>query len=134
MKDVDPIRTDGRRRRRLNRFGPNPQCLFCPCTDLEALTLVKVGWLEKHGIELHHVVEERRDPELEVPLCLNCHRKVTEGLAQAGISNHYEQEPRELVAQMLDALAVFLEFVIEALRRWANILRETLRREALPCD
>jgi hypothetical protein len=128
--DNDPIKTDGRKKRIQDRFGNSkPNCVLCGCPDMEALTPVTLGWLKAHGIELHHVVEERRDPDFVVPLCLNCHRKVTEGLARAGISASSAREPRELVAQMLEALAVFFEFLIDALRRWAEILRKSITQE-----
>ena len=120
MTDQNPIKTDARRRKRQERFGnPNPKCVLCGCPDLEALTPVSPSWFKQHGIELHHLVAEARDSELMVPLCLNCHRTATEGLAQAGIDMDCETDPREHVASMLEALAVFFELVIEALRRWA---------------
>jgi len=41
-----------------------------------------------------------------------------------------EQDPNALVASMLDALAVFLEALVAALRRWAQVLRGTKEGEA----
>jgi hypothetical protein len=57
---------------------------------------------------------------------MNCHRRVTEGLAQTGISMRPEPEPRERVALMLDALALFFEFLVNSLRQWAEYLRKNI--------
>ena len=123
--DQNPIKTDGRRRRRQERFGNlNPKCVLCGCPELETFTPVSPGWLEAHGIEFHHVVAADRDSELVVPLCLNCHRTATEELAQADIDMICETDPDKRVASMLKALAAFLEQVVDALRRWAKTLEE----------
>ncbi len=125
MIDQNPIRTDGRQKRRQDRFSsPNPVCLLCECPNLQALTPVTVGWLKAHGIELHHVVGEKRDPDFVVALCLNCHRNVTENLAKAGISMGRERDSKMMIATMLEALAVFFEMLIDALHRWAALLRQ----------
>jgi hypothetical protein len=136
--DQNPIKTDVRRRKRQDRFDcATPRCLFCGYPDIEALTGVTLEWLNSHGscapkslTELHHVVGKKRDADLVVPLCLNCHRGVTEGLAKAGISMHAERESKTLVASMLDALASFLEFLVSALRQWAELLRANDARKA----
>lgn len=125
MKDKDPIATDVRRRRRQRRLGTDhPTCDLCGYSGLEALTPVTSGWLKAHGIERHHVVGKNNDPNLVVSLCLNCHRTATEGLARAGVSMRSESDPIARVAQMLDALAAFFEMLVDALRRWAELLWE----------
>jgi hypothetical protein len=53
-----------------------------------------------------------------------------EDLLQEGIDMQPEQDPNALVASMLDALAVFLEALVAALRRWAQVLRGTKEGEA----
>jgi hypothetical protein len=101
---------------------------LCACDDLEKLAGVTVGWLSK--FEIHHVVGCNHDPELVVPICLNCHRAVAERLAQAGVSMDAIEEPRERVAMMLDALSTFFELLVEALRRWAASLRACDSKES----
>jgi hypothetical protein len=93
---------------------------------LECLTPVTLDWLEAHQvlIEEHHVVGKKNDPDFVVPLCLNCHRLVTECLAQAGISMHRDPNPQKRVAVMLEALAVFLDMLAAAVRRWAALLKQ----------
>jgi hypothetical protein len=131
MTDENPIKTDARRRRRQEKFGnPNPKCVLCGCPDLESFTPVSHGWLKAHGIELHHIVGEQRDPNLIAPLCLNCHRTATEGLARAGVDMAREPDPRQRIASMLEALAEFLVLVVDALRRWATTLKESLEGES----
>ena len=125
MMDQNPIKTDVRRRKRQERFGNlNPKCILCGCPELETLTPVSPGWLEAHGIEFHHVVAAERDSELVVPLCLNCHRTATEGLARADVSMTCEADPDIRVASMLRALAAFFVLVVDALRRWAKSLED----------
>jgi hypothetical protein len=41
-----------------------------------------------------------------------------------------EPDTRKRVALMLEALAVFFEHLVEALRRWAKILRDSIILEA----
>src|SRR5271169_2802071 len=87
--DTNPIKTDVRLRNRQDRFDyANPICVLCGYPDIEALTAVKLNWLKANcsGVpirltELHHVVGEKHDSDLVVPLCFNCHHTVTEGLA-----------------------------------------------------
>jgi hypothetical protein len=127
MIDNDPIGTAGRRRRRQKRFSvENPVCLFCGEPNLECLSPVTLAWLKAHQVLLedHHVVGNKSDPDFVVPLCLNCHRLVTEGLAQAGISMNRESNPQKRVAVMLEALAVFLDMLAAAVRRWAALLKQ----------
>jgi hypothetical protein len=136
MIDNDPIATAGRRRRRQKRFLiDNPTCLLCGEPNLECLTPVTLDWLKAHRvlIEMHHAASEQNDPEFVVPVCLNCHRKVTEGLAQAGVSMRRESNPKTRVAVMLEALAVFLSMLADAVRRWAALLRQSTPLEA-PCE
>ena len=76
------------------------------------------------------MVAAERDSAFVVPLCLNCHRTATEGLAQADIDMTCEADPRERVASMLEALAAFFELVIEALRRWAKTLKDSVEGES----
>jgi hypothetical protein len=126
--DKAPIATAGRRRRRHKRFPlENPSCILCGEPNLECLTPVTVDWLKAHRvlIELHHPACEQNDPDFVVAVCLNCHRKLHEGLAKAGVSMRPESNPKTRVAVMLEALAVFLSMLAEAVLRWAALLRQS---------
>ena len=144
MVDKNPIQTAGRRRRRQERFGMlSPVCILCVYPHLEALAAVKPDWLKQHGIpedvvnrflEEHHIDGRRHDPELVVPLCLNCHRVVTEGLLQAGVSMRHEKDPIAWLALMMDAEAVFFELFAESQRRKAELLRTIPACEGLKSE
>jgi hypothetical protein len=133
--DKNPIGTAVRSTRRNERLGGGEHaCLLCGYSEPEALVSVTPEWLEAHGVprrllEEHHLVGRKRDGKLVALLCRNCHAKATEGLLQAGIGMQCERDPRTLVATMLDALAVFLEMLAAAVRRWAEMLRRTLSPE-----
>jgi len=132
----EPIKTAVRRRRKQERFGRlNPICVICGNGNLETLAEVTPEWLRQRVpperlIELHHVFGQQSEPRAVIPVCMNCHRSLTERLAQAGISMRPPNEPREFVALMLDALALFFESLVEALRRWAVYLRNSIASEA----
>jgi hypothetical protein len=118
--DQDPIRTDRRRRRRQERFGSsNPICVLCGWPHIETLTPVTIGWLYAHGIELHHAWLKAHDPDFVMPLCLNCHRQVTEGIACAGVNEKPEPDPVKRAVHMLNAMAVFDEARAASSRRLA---------------
>lgn len=135
--DQDPIKTAMREARRQKRFSTEyPICFLCPESDLETLTPVTLGWLEAHGmgvprilIELHHHYGEAHDPNLIVPLCLNCHRKVTEGLAKEGVGMKAEVDTVVRTVLMLDADAAFFEKFAASRRRMADDLRKTVQQE-----
>lgn len=139
MIDKDPIGTAVRRRRRQAQFRAYPPvCFLCPESDLEALTPVTLSWLEEHGvdvrrilIEMHHLHGEAHDPEFVVPLCLNCHRKVTEDLARTGVSMKPEIDPIARTVLMLHADAAFFERFAASRRRMAENLSKTLNPEKL---
>jgi len=104
--------------------------MICGESNLETLIPLTPDWLEAHGvprslIEMHHPVGEAHDRELIVPLCRNCHAKATEGLMRAGISMRPGPDPKARVPLMLDALAVFLDMLAAAVRRWARVLLGT---------
>lgn len=125
MFDQNPIKTDARHNRRQERHGtPNPRCVLCLHPKIEALTVVTSDWFYKHGIEIHHIVGRNRDEQFTAPLCLNCHRQATEGLARAGVEMVSEIDDHERVAQMLDAYAAFQGQGADAMRRWADTLRK----------
>jgi hypothetical protein len=80
----------------------------------------------KKFLQDHHVVGWKRDSELISVLCRNCHALASEDLLQEDIDMQRETNPNALVASMLDALAVFLEALVAAVRRWAQILRQAI--------
>jgi hypothetical protein len=128
LNDEDPIGTALRDKHRRQRFEDKPICLFCGYTDPVALTPVSKEWLEARGvnvagaIENHHVLGIKHDLKFTVPLCLICHREVTEGLRQTGVTMEREPNPRVRLKLMLKALSFFLEHLAVAIRGWAEML------------
>lgn len=63
--NIDELARERRKQRRLERLGSNdPRCGMC-------------GEGDDRALELHHVAGRKHD-ETMVPLCRNCHRKVTD--------------------------------------------------------
>jgi hypothetical protein len=120
--DRNPVKTAVRSTRRKRRLGNGEHvCLLCGYSEPPALIPVTKKFLEDH-----HIVGWQRDSELISVLCRNCHALVSEDLLQEAIDMQRETNPNVLVASMLDALAVFLATLAAAVRRWAQILRETI--------
>jgi len=116
---------------REHRSGAGAFCLFCGYACLESLTQVTRRWLEAKGVpkdyldrllEEHHSVGKAHDPKLVVTLCLNCHRKITEGLMREGVSMYPEKNVNKFVALKLRASAVLLESLASSYRDSARLL------------
>ena len=123
--DRDPIPTAARLTKRKAYLGPEPHiCILCGY--INPWGLVKVF---KTLLELHHVVFKGFDPLLTVLLCRNCHAEVTEDLRRVGQTNANENNAVLRVALMIEALSVFLEALVPALRRWAGLLRNSQNME-----
>jgi hypothetical protein len=127
MKQTDHVRTAVRHAKREKRLGPDAVCLLCGESHLEALTPVTKGWLERH-----HVGGKANDATLTATLCLNCHRKVTEGLEVAGVSMGEPRDIPERLVMILRALAEFFCLLANALREWARQLESFIGAEVGP--
>jgi hypothetical protein len=84
--------------------------------------------VSKKFLEDHHIVGSSHDSILTAPLCRNCHYLATENLLRADVSMQPEPDLVKRVAIILLALAVHLEMLAEACRRWADLLRATRKR------
>jgi hypothetical protein len=133
VRDQRPIRTARRNVARQDRLGTDAFCLFCGYACLETLTTVTRSWLEARGVpgnlldrllEDHHIHGEVHDPNLIVTLCLNCHRKITEGLMREGVSMYPEKNVNKFVALKLRASAVLLESLASSYRDSARLLED----------
>jgi 5-methylcytosine-specific restriction endonuclease McrA len=110
MKNVYPLKAA---RRRLQRQAvlktDNPCCVICGETAIECL-------------EVHEIAGSRRDPDTQVIVCRNCHRKQTIRLMDAGIDMIREEDPRTRVCQWMRANSVFLRDLADNWERQANLL------------
>jgi hypothetical protein len=114
MFDENPIQTQLRNERRMQRLGENAACAMCGFSKPEALTTAKTSLLEKH-----HIFLEANDPKTTVALCLNCHRTVTEGGLRAGAMRP-ASSCLERFELMLRSLGSFLIVLGEKLLEWAE--------------
>lgn len=106
MIDETPIQTA----RRLKRRAEQDRCSICG---------------RKIDIEKHHVAGRNHDPELMVPLCTACHDQVTENLRRADVDMRRTPDSVKRVRSALEATAVFLAMLADALWRWAESLLES---------
>lgn len=105
--------------RRERRLGPDAACIICGTKTPEALTLVK-----RMMLEAHHVAGRAHDDALTVPVCLNCHRVLTEGQNAAGVDFAPQGTKLERLAAILHALGAFLCQLGESVQAWAGWLWE----------
>ena len=105
MYDENPIQSAGRRKAREQRLGTDAVCMFCLHDQLEALIPVQRSLLEGH-----HVLGKVNAPDVVVPLCRNCHAKITEQLRRVGASM---QESPTLMHRLLSILRALGTFLLE---------------------
>jgi HEAT repeat protein len=127
MHNEKPIQQAGRRKARERRLGADAVCILCLHPQLEALTLVRRSLLEAH-----HVLGEVNAPDVLVPLCRNCHAKVTEQLLQVGASMTESPTLLDRIASMIRALAAFLHELAKLLFDGAQ--RVVRFQNALDCN
>jgi len=124
MVTTSPLRTANRSRRRAltvggdpDGTGPGPMCVLCGESRLFAL----------HTRQGHHVAGRRNDPDLTVPLCLNCHAAQTEAHRRVGVRLRDDPvNPPTMVNRLAETLAgasVFLLDLGSRLGDWAIYLR-----------
>jgi hypothetical protein len=125
--DRDPNQTALREARRVQRLGQSAEvCVICgePVLKVVSKTFAQTHGIPRSLIEQHHIVGRRRDSGFVVPLCLTHHWKATVGLLREGVDMVRERVPHILIAQCLRAVAMFLEMLAPAMRKWADILEE----------
>jgi hypothetical protein len=114
-KEHDPIRNDARRIARQSKLGTEAACVHCGEAQWE--TLIPTP---KSLLEAHHVVGHANDAELTVPLCRNCHAKLTEQLRQNGTSMGKPQTLLDRIVAILRGLAAFFRTLADKLSGWAE--------------
>lgn len=121
----NPIQSDARKGRRKRKLGPDAVCILCGESRPEALMAVPRSFLH----QAHHVVGDVNDPDLTVPVCLNCHAKETERQRGYGVNLHRDRMrtlPETLIS-ILRALAAFFHSLGERLAYWAEELADFVR-------
>lgn len=117
MSEHDPIQNDVRKRGWKQKLGSKPVCVLCRFDRPEGLELV--SW---SMIEAHHVVGIKHDPTLKVPICRNCHARLTELNRNNGASMTKPANLLEHLLTVLRALGAFFLLLGEALLRLAEML------------
>jgi hypothetical protein len=126
MHNENPIQSTGRRKARERRLGMDAVCVLCLHPQLEALTRVR-----RTLLEAHHVLGEVNAPNVLVPLCRNCHAKVTAQLLDVGASMRESPTHLDRIISVLRALAAFFHELATML--FAQAERVVRFRNALDC-
>jgi hypothetical protein len=87
------------------------------CRIKSAEVLMKVHW---SLVQSHHVLGKNNDPNVTVPVCLNCHAILTEMNRRYGVSMETPANLLEHLVAVLRALGVFLPVLGESLFRLAD--------------
>ena len=120
MKNIHPLRTALRKARRLEALGESePMCIVCGREDPMQLRPEKRTLLEQH-----HPLGKSNDPDLTVPLCLNCHAEVTERLRQAGVSMDRQKQPISFASHVFRAFSVHFRLLSEACWKYARWMEQ----------
>ena len=109
----NPARKARREVEATESLGSNQNCcVYCGNTNPLVLRL-------RRRIEDHHVFGHKRD-SVTVPICLNCHAVVHEGLRDAEVPMTSEKEPTRFARMIFRAFAVHFSFLAEACKRFAK--------------
>ncbi len=104
MDDIERER-ERRRQRALERLGTNdPKCVIC-------------GESDPHCLELHHIAGRAYGDE-KVPVCRNCHRKLSNKHKDHPPANGVPADPLERIGRFLLGIADLLESLIRTLRKF----------------
>ena len=113
---TDALAKERRKQRRLEKLGTNnPVCGTC-------------GERDWRCFEDHHVADYKRD-NLTVPICRNCHRKVSDDQNDHPVFNPTADPVLDRIGHFLIGLADLLKLIIERLYIFAHMLIE---QAALP--
>jgi hypothetical protein len=110
----DELARERRNQKRLERLGSNdPHCGIC-------------GEADDRTLELHHVAGRKHD-ETMVPLCRNCHRKVTDDQHDHPAFDPSADPVLASIGNFLLGLADMLSIIVTKLREFglALIVRST---------
>ena len=77
-------------------------------------------------LERHHLSMRANDEDLTVPLCLNCHRKMTEAYSAAGVPSDVPDTLLDRLLVMLMAWEVFFADFGRACGTWGTAVRRLI--------
>jgi hypothetical protein len=100
------LKRERRKQRALERLGSNdPRCVICGCDDPLAL-------------ELHHI-SGRAFGDEEVPVCRNCHRRLSDFQKDHSLGQAKHPSENEPIRRFLLGLADLFEVLVTRLREFA---------------
>jgi hypothetical protein len=106
---VSDWRKEERKQARLEKLGTNePRCGTCGETDWRCF-------------EQHHVAGRKRD-DFTVPICANCHRKVTDDQSDHPAFDPNADPVLDRIGHFLLGLADLLRLIVEKLTEFGNAL------------
>lgn len=116
----DELARETRKQARLEKLGTNkPCCAICGETDWRIF-------------ELHHVAGQGRDPTV-VPVCANCHRRLTDDQKDHPSSN-VDDPQLDRIGHFLLGLADMLRLIVEKLREFGHALIARARSPQTEAD
>lgn len=121
--DLDPIGTERRAASRRSRLRGATACAVCGETELAQLVPASRSLLE-----FHHVGGISNDPDLGAALCKNHHAWLTELQLRERVDLRHDLGRTELdrLANALVSVAIFLDELALACRRWSDLLRQVI--------
>lgn len=100
-----------RKQRALERLGSNdPRCVICGESNWQCL-------------ESHHLAGQAYAGET-VPVCRNCHRKLSDGQCDHPAKTGESPSQSEVIGRFLLGLADLFELLVEKLAEWGRYLIE----------
>jgi hypothetical protein len=118
--ELEPIKNDARRARRLRRARSDLVCVICGERELAAFPK------RPRVVEGHHAMGEANDRVVVVSLCLTHHALASELQRDLGVELRRldDRSVLERLEAALRSLAGFFELLAESLIAWANRLRD----------
>ena len=119
MTNRNPAQSTARHARRARRLEGYTCCIICGFDDLSTLIMVDASRLPRSVLDDHHVVG-RVNSDATVPLCPRCHRLLTDGYLDEGISMLAQPTVLHRASAVFRSLAKFCAAFVPGLRQWAD--------------
>jgi len=114
MPTHDPLGSGGRKHRRRLKLGPDARCLGCGRPN--PVVLMKAN---RTMFEWHHPLGRAHVPDLEVPVCRNCHAEFSAAQVDDAVPLEPQPTVLERQAAIFQAFVSFLRALAEVLLEWA---------------
>ena len=109
----DPLGPAVRKTRKVRKLGPNARCIGCGLSNPSVLVRVKRTVLEQH-----HPLGNAHEPDLTVPVCRNCHARLSAGQTDDGVRLEPQPTGLERLVAIFQAFVSFLGALAKILLEW----------------